>query len=146
MLKSSLKTRFNYLCSLLDPKVLAALLAQAPLGPQSFHLGLSLGRMKGLYAERRQGKAMRRLISSSLLTYKSSDATGTRGNCTCGCNTRRWILGCSSLPHLLLVPHTEKQNSHSVDAARFHSSTLPKNSPNCGQWCKEGQMASIQWL
>lgn len=56
LLKSSLKTRVNYLCSPLDPKLLEALYAQAPPGPQSFLSGLSLEGMKGLYAERRQKK------------------------------------------------------------------------------------------
>lgn len=84
-------TRADYLCTPLDPKLLAALFVQAPPGPQAFHSGWCPGAMKGLYAERRQ-KPWEGWISSSLITYNvryANDRNGTGSNCNCGSYTRR---------------------------------------------------------
>lgn len=78
LLKGSPKTRVNYLCTPLDPKLLAALLVQAPLGPQSFPPGLCLGGMMGLDVERRQAKAVRRLRFLTVSVTQPTDMVPDR--------------------------------------------------------------------
>lgn len=149
LLESSLKTRVNYLCSPLDPKLLEALYAQAPPGPQSFLSGLSLERMKGLYAERRQEKPWEGWSPAHYWLKKSvmqlaPDKTATV-DITQGDGS--WLVpltGYSSLSHFLLAPHTEKQKFSQCGCNRdsfLYSATAlchrfiswPNNCPNCRQ-------------